>query len=156
AHEVTDRCPEVFSQGVRVHVNEVLIPAHGQKIQHGCTLQMYRLAVYLCGGGSMTYDPYALVFPAAALAVAAEAFAHGGPLPASALAASGNESPALTWGLVPDGTKSLVVTAYDADAPIPGGLWHWIVKDIPATVRGLAAGALPPGATVLPNDLGAS
>jgi hypothetical protein len=36
-----------------------------------------------------------------------------------------NESPELSWGPLPEGTLSLVVTAFGADAPIPGGLWHW-------------------------------
>jgi Raf kinase inhibitor-like YbhB/YbcL family protein len=107
----------------------------------------------------MPYDPYALAFPTAAFSVTSKDFADGGPLPQTALntAEGANESPGLSWGPLPAGTESLVVTGFDADAPIPGGLWHWIVKDIPATVGGLAPGAasaLPAGAVHLPNDLG--
>jgi Raf kinase inhibitor-like YbhB/YbcL family protein len=107
----------------------------------------------------MSYDPYARAFPAPSFALSSDDFDHGGALPASAHAAAdtAGESPALSWAALPAGTKSLVVTAFDADAPIPGGLWHWVVKDVPASVGGLrrgAAAALPPGAVHLPNDLG--
>lgn len=107
----------------------------------------------------MSYDPYAVAFPAAAFTLTSDDVTDGGPLPASAYASGDQpgQSPALSWGSLPSGTKSLVVTGFDADAPIPGGLWHWIVKDIPATIDGLAsdgASALPAGAVHLPNDLG--
>ncbi|GAB7037174.1 MULTISPECIES: YbhB/YbcL family Raf kinase inhibitor-like protein [Catenuloplanes] len=99
----------------------------------------------------MTYDPYALAFPAPAFAVTSTDFTHGGALPDSAYQPL-NESPALSWGPLPGGTRSLVVTAFDADAPIPGGLWHWAVKDVPATLSGIPHGG---GAgTALVNDLG--
>lgn len=107
----------------------------------------------------MSYDPYALAFPAAGFTLTSDDVKDGGPLPASAYATDDEpgQSPALSWGPLPAGTKSMVVTGFDADAPIPGGLWHWIVKDIPATVDGLAssaATALPAGAVHLTNDLG--
>jgi Raf kinase inhibitor-like YbhB/YbcL family protein len=99
----------------------------------------------------MTYDPYALAFPAPAFTVTSKDFTDGGALPDSAYQPL-NESPELFWGRPPEGTRSLVVTAFDADAPIPGGLWHWAVKDIPATLSGLPHGG---GAGVaLVNDLG--
>jgi Raf kinase inhibitor-like YbhB/YbcL family protein len=99
----------------------------------------------------MNYDPYAPAFPAPTFPLASKDFEAGGPLPASAYQPA-NESPELTWGPLPAGTKSLVVTAFDADAPIPGGLWHWAVKDIPATVGGFAHGAADAGVAVA-NDL---
>jgi Raf kinase inhibitor-like YbhB/YbcL family protein len=107
----------------------------------------------------MSYDPYALAFPAPAFALTSNDFEPGAALPAWAYATGSapGESPELSWSGLPEGTRSLVVTAFDADAPIPGGLWHWVVKDIPATQAGLAhaAGAeLPPGAVHLTNDLG--
>lgn len=102
----------------------------------------------------MTYDPYALAFPAPTFTLGSPDFQNGGPLPATAYATADGpgESPALTWDSLPTGTRSLVVTAFDADAPIPGGLWHWAVKDIPATASGLPRGAAVP--TALVNDLG--
>jgi hypothetical protein len=69
----------------------------------------------------MSYDPYALAFPAPAFSLSSKDFEACGPLPASAYQPA-NESPELSWGPLPTGTKSLVVTAFDADAPIPGGL----------------------------------
>jgi len=111
----------------------------------------------------MTYDPYALAFPAPAFPVSSSDFTDGGALPQSCYNTpdGANESPALAWGPLPEGTQSVVVTAYDPDAPIPGGLWHWAVKDIPASATGLAHGAgnekdptLPAGAIQLTSDLG--
>lgn len=105
----------------------------------------------------MTYDPYHLAFPAPAFTLTSTDFEPGGALPRSAYAVEGNESPQLAWTDLPSGTRSLVLTAFDADAPIPGGLWHWVVKDLPADLAALphgAAAALPGGAVHVPNDLG--
>lgn len=56
-----------------------------------------------------------------------------------------NRSPALEWSGVPMGTESLVVTAYDPDAPTGSGWWHWTVFNIPADTIGLASGASSDG-----------
>jgi len=114
----------------------------------------------------MTYNPYAIAFPAPTFTVNSADFVDGGPLPRSAYQPA-DESPELSWGPLPAGTRSLVVTAFDADAPIPGGLWHWLVKDIPATTPGLPHGISAPNSTggppafpadesgnALPNSLG--
>ncbi|TCJ97681.1 YbhB/YbcL family Raf kinase inhibitor-like protein [Nocardia alba] len=111
----------------------------------------------------MSYHPYALAFPAVEFDLRSDDFDNGGPLPTACYNtdAGANQSPSLIWSGLPDGTRSLVITAFDADAPIPGGLWHWVVKDVPAVTGTIKrdAGAdggtgLPAGAVTLVNDLG--
>ena len=70
-------------------------------------------------------------------------------------------SPHLSWSDPPSETKSFVVTCFDPDAPTGSGFWHWIVYDIPPTIRELSEGsgttchnALPEGAKHLKNDAG--
>jgi len=59
-----------------------------------------------------------------------------------------NFSPALMWALAPASTESFAITCEDIDAPSPvhpspKGPWvHWIIFNIPATVRELPE-ALP-------------
>ncbi|WP_445678959.1 YbhB/YbcL family Raf kinase inhibitor-like protein [Radicibacter daui] len=71
-----------------------------------------------------------------------------------------NISPALNWSGVPAGTKSLLLTIWDKDAPTGVGFTHWIVANIPPTATGLKPGAgsgaatLPEGALQTRTDLG--
>jgi Raf kinase inhibitor-like YbhB/YbcL family protein len=76
----------------------------------------------------------------------------------------GNRNPHLAWDGVPDGTQSFALLCIDTDAPtdpslagkdgveIPvgqprGEFVHWAVADIPAGVRGIAAGSASDGVT---------
>lgn len=72
-----------------------------------------------------------------------------------------NMSPQLAWKNAPKDTKSFAVTVYDPDAPTGSGWWHWVVWDIPATVKELPAaigkgGALPAGAREGRTDFGST
>ena len=99
--------------------------------------------------------------------ISSESFGHGGPIPAEfALGArdgfGGNRNPQLAWDEAPEGTRSFALLCIDADAPtdpslagkdgveIPvehprGEFVHWAMVDIPATVRGVAAGSCSDG-----------
>ncbi len=114
----------------------------------------------------MGYEPYALAPPTTSFTLVSDDFKNRGPIPFECYAddRGKNESPSLKWYDLPDGTQSLVITAYDADTPIPGGIWHWILKDVPvsghcgellhgAYSNGAAASSLAP-AVALKNDLG--
>jgi Raf kinase inhibitor-like YbhB/YbcL family protein len=74
-----------------------------------------------------------------------------------------NLSPALAWSGAPAATRSFALTIHDPDAPHPGGFWHWVVYDIPASTASLPRGAgtsghggLPAGAKQGRNDFGDS
>ena len=62
-------------------------------------------------------------------------------------------SPHLAWDGVPPGARSLALIVDDPDAP--AGTWvHWLVCDIPPTVREVPRGTVPAGATQVRNDFG--
>jgi Raf kinase inhibitor-like YbhB/YbcL family protein len=71
-----------------------------------------------------------------------------------------NISPALSWENPPKDTKSFALMVHDPDAMTGGaGIWHWVIIDIPATVRSLEQGAgtadgakLPSGSRQVNND----
>ncbi len=58
-----------------------------------------------------------------------------------------NLSPALSWKGAPEGTKSFAVTLYDTTARF----WHWSIFDIPASQKGLVAGAGDPQKGLAPE-----
>ncbi|MBO1268017.1 YbhB/YbcL family Raf kinase inhibitor-like protein [Arthrobacter cavernae] len=112
--------------------------------------------------------PYATSASIPSFRLHSSSFNDGATLPPAqtsarfGVAGGKDESPQLSWGPVPEGTKSLAVTVFDPDAP-GGGFWHWAAAGIPAGTGSLAAGAgspdggmLPAGAFQLKNDAGFS
>ena len=51
-----------------------------------------------------------------------------------------NRSPALQWRGAPPGTRSFALIVHDADAPVAGGWYHWVVYDLPAQRHSLGGG----------------
>lgn len=64
-----------------------------------------------------------------------------------------NISPRLQWVNVPEGTKSFALTLHDKDAPTDGGFWHWVVFNIPASVRELVTDAGNLERRLLPKEV---
>jgi Raf kinase inhibitor-like YbhB/YbcL family protein len=52
-----------------------------------------------------------------------------------------NISPELHWSGAPKNTRSFALIVHDPDAPAPGGWYHWVVYNIPASTHNLVAGA---------------
>lgn len=92
----------------------------------------------------------AVVVPqtAKAFSLRSPAFADGGLIPAR-YAEDAGRSPPLEWSDPPAGTKSFALAMTDPDLPeqfnFPRAFAHWLVFNIPASVRGLPEGASPEG-----------
>ncbi|MBA5688311.1 YbhB/YbcL family Raf kinase inhibitor-like protein [Rugamonas apoptosis] len=84
--------------------------------------------------------------------------------PVNHVALSGNRNPQLAWSDVPTGTQSFVLICHDPDVPsrgddvnqegreVPASLprvdfFHWLLLDIPAATREIAAGSHSDGVT---------
>jgi Raf kinase inhibitor-like YbhB/YbcL family protein len=67
------------------------------------------------------------------------AFESGGTIPKSHTCDGDNLSPPLAWSGVPDGTRSLLLSCDDSDAP-GGAFHHWVVSNIPSSWTGLDEG----------------
>jgi Raf kinase inhibitor-like YbhB/YbcL family protein len=79
-----------------------------------------------------------------ALQLVTTAFHAQAPLPASMAAADcggANRSPDLSWSGAPSRTKSFALLLHDPDAPRAGGFYHWVLYDMPPTMKRLDAGA---------------
>jgi len=104
---------------------------------------------------SQSFKPYAVLSPE---------FAFGQHDPETRFAFAGNRNPHLAWSGVPDGTQSFALLCYDPDVPSRGDdvnqegktvpielprvdFFHWVVADLPASLRELAAGSHSDGVT---------
>lgn len=102
----------------------------------------------------MGYDPYENAIPAPEFPISSSDFEPGGALPARAWAHGGHISPALSIGPLPEGTKSVLLTVFDPDAPIAGGFWHWLAI-LPVGLTELEAGIrLPESVLRYRNSVG--
>jgi Raf kinase inhibitor-like YbhB/YbcL family protein len=75
--------------------------------------------------------------------LASSSFANGGEIPKKFTCEGRNISPQLSWTDVPRHTESFALIVCDADAPGIDGFPHWIVFNIPATVRRIEEDAPP-------------
>lgn len=91
-------------------------------------------------------------------------FALGIPDPASHVIFGRNLNPHLRWDDIPDGTRSFALICHDPDAPtdatdvnkegrsVPeslprGDFFHWVLVDIPTSIREIPEGAVSEGVT---------
>lgn len=70
------------------------------------------------------------------------AFAAGGTIPREYTADGRNESPPLTWGDPPAGTRGFALVCEDPDAP-RGLFTHWVAYNLPPEARALGPGFPP-------------
>ena len=85
------------------------------------------------------------------LILTSDAFRDGQPMPAQYTCDGADQSPALSWGEPPPGTKSFALVVDDPDAP-SGTFRHWGVFDIPVPARSIGAGRRV--GTEVTNDFG--
>jgi len=71
-----------------------------------------------------------------ALTIKSSAFETGGMMPAKYTCKGEDVSPPMSWGAVPEGTKSFALICDDPDAPFMTWV-HWVIYDIPADVTEL-------------------
>lgn len=72
-------------------------------------------------------------------------WAEGGVLPLDQTCDGANESPALSWTDVPEGTVEIAISLVDPSDPADGGV-RWLVAGISADTMGIEAGMIPLGA----------
>ena len=100
--------------------------------------------------------PSAIASSGANMKIESSAFADRSAIPKQYTCQGTDSSPDLKWSTPPEGTKSLALIVDDPDAPV--GTWvHWVVWNIPPTLRGLPQGiakgeSLPDGTQQGAND----
>lgn len=69
------------------------------------------------------------------------AYSHGDAIPRRFSCEGDNLSPAFSWSEPPATTQSLALILHDPDAPRANGFTHWVVYNLPASLRALEEGA---------------
>jgi Raf kinase inhibitor-like YbhB/YbcL family protein len=88
------------------------------------------------------------------LTLRSPAFESGTSIPARFDHERGDQSPALEWEGVPEGTAALVLLVDDPYAPIEGSFVHWVLFNLDPMRQGLAEGEVPAEATAGANGFG--
>jgi Raf kinase inhibitor-like YbhB/YbcL family protein len=113
---------------------------------------------------STSFTPFARLDPS---------FAFGRHDAANHFTFAGNRNPHLTWDAVPEGTQSFALVCVDHDVPSVGDdvnqegrsvdVWlprvpffHWVLTDLPASLRTIAEGTHADGVTVGGKPVGPS
>jgi Raf kinase inhibitor-like YbhB/YbcL family protein len=100
--------------------------------------------------------PTAIASSGAPMKIESSAFEDQANIPRDYTCQGADSSPELKWSAPPEGTKSLALIVDDPDAP--AGTWvHWVMWNLPATLRGIPAGvakneSLPDGTQQGVND----
>jgi Raf kinase inhibitor-like YbhB/YbcL family protein len=93
-----------------------------------------------------------------------QTFAFGRIDPTMRVTLADNRNPHLAWDAVPEGTRSFAILCHDPDVPsvaddvnqdgreVPASLprvdfYHWVLVDLPATIREIRAGEFSDGVT---------
>ncbi|HEY8088989.1 MAG TPA: YbhB/YbcL family Raf kinase inhibitor-like protein [Polyangiaceae bacterium] len=76
----------------------------------------------------------------AELSVTSQSFGSRAAIPVDDSCDGADRSPQLTWSAPPEKTKAFAIVVEDPDAP-GGDFTHWLVYDLPATLRALPEGA---------------
>lgn len=85
---------------------------------------------------------------AATMILSSSDFSSGGTIPTASMATDcggKNLTPALAWSNAPTAARSFALIVHDPDAPVPGGFYHWVVYDIPASAHALGGSAQAAG-----------
>ncbi|HEV3228597.1 MAG TPA: YbhB/YbcL family Raf kinase inhibitor-like protein [Solirubrobacteraceae bacterium] len=91
--------------------------------------------------------------PPAGLNLSSPALTPGARIPARFTCTGADVSPPLVWSSTPRGTREVVVTMVDLDAPQPPFV-HWALAGLSPRVHLLAAGASAPGSVPGANGFG--
>jgi Raf kinase inhibitor-like YbhB/YbcL family protein len=111
----------------------------GETTHRAALLALIMIFLASCGGGpqgAATAPREEAKGAKMAIEVTSSAFEDGEGIPTRYTCDGLDVSPPLSWGSVPDGTRSLTLIADDPDAP--GGTFvHWVIYDLPPDTRGL-------------------